>query len=64
MPKNKYRVLERPDGYWLAQVRLWWFPLMWWTLGSCGYMLWSSRVAAEHECRKHATPVVIHKVEV
>lgn len=64
MPKNKYRVLERPDGYWEAHVRLWWFPLVWWNIRFEGYYMWHSRADAELECRAHANPGVTHKVEV
>ena len=67
MFKNKYRIVR--DGRWYeAQVKLWWFPLLWLQIDGNGrglgrnYSL--SLVEAEELCKLHSAGGTIRKVEV
>lgn len=67
MFKNKYRIVR--DGRWYeAQVKLWWFPLLWLQIDGdgrgLGYNCSLCLDAAEELCKLHSAGGAVRKVEV
>ena len=67
MFKNKYRLVNDGIGY-EAQVKLWWFPLIWLQISGngrgLGYNYCWSIDRAEELCKLHSVGGTVRKVEV